>query len=153
MIFYLLSKAFKLKWLSSWKGINKQSFIVIFGTLIWSIVWQLVKGYTGDNVVMKAINSGFYYLVLADIFIFFANGQDLFQEKQNYPISYLYDPPVEAYTQDTTGTYVTEISDAIDDKQFDVIDDISKIDKDETSVVGSDKIGTAVATEKIAPLP
>jgi hypothetical protein len=72
---------------SEWKHINKHSFTIIFGTLIWSILWQLTKVYNGNSIILKAIHSGFYYLVLADIYTFFVSANTIYNNNiynQNY---------------------------------------------------------------------
>jgi hypothetical protein len=80
MIFYILANLLKLNFFSQWTVVNKHSFTIILGTFVWSILWQFTRTYTGTNVVLRAIYSGFYYLVLADLYTFFMTSGSMYND-------------------------------------------------------------------------
>lgn len=78
MIFYIIANVLKLNFFSGWTVLNKHSFTIILGTFLWSILWQFTRLYTGDSIVLRAIHSGFYYLVLADLYTFLMMSSTLY---------------------------------------------------------------------------
>lgn len=83
MIFYLLANFLKLNFFSAWTTINKHSFVIIFGTFVWSLLWQITRLYTGTSIVLSAIHSGFYYLVVADLYTFFMTSSKVYDNHDN----------------------------------------------------------------------
>ncbi len=78
MIFYLFAHILKLNFFSQWTTVNKHSFTIILGTLLWSILWQFTRTYVGNSIIIRAIYSGFYYLVVADLYTFFMTSRTLY---------------------------------------------------------------------------
>lgn len=78
MFFYILANLLKLNSFSEWSIVNKYSFTIMVGTFIWCIVWQFSKTYTGQSIILKAIYTGFYYLVVADLYTFFMTSSSIY---------------------------------------------------------------------------
>lgn len=78
MIFYLFAHILKLNVFSQWTTVNKHTFTIIIGTLLWSILWQFTRTYVGNSIIIRAIYSGFYYLVIADLYTFFMTSQTIY---------------------------------------------------------------------------
>lgn len=78
MFFYILANLLKLNSFSEWSIVNKHSFTIMIGTFIWSILWQFSKTYTGHSMILKAIYTGFYYLVVADLYTFFMTSSSIY---------------------------------------------------------------------------
>lgn len=80
MIFYVLANTLKLNYFSQWSITSKHSFTVIIGTFIWALLWQFCKVYTGNSLILKTIYSGFYYLVIADLYTFFTLSGSMYND-------------------------------------------------------------------------
>ena len=81
MIFYILAHFLKLNFFSQLTATNKHSFTIIIGTLLWSILWQFTKSYSGSNIIMKSIYAGFYYIVVADLYTLFMASSEIYNDK------------------------------------------------------------------------
>lgn len=100
MIFFLLSQLSN----NIFSNVNRQAFVTILGTFIWTITWQVVKTYSGANIIMKAIHSGFYYLVLADLYNFIMYGAH-----RNFEPIQEYSPVIVHQSPLNTEPYIAEL--------------------------------------------
>lgn len=78
MIFYSLAHFLRLNFFSQWMTVNKYSFTIVVGTLLWSVLWQFTRSYIGNSIIIKSIHSGFYYIVIADLYTFFLNSSSIY---------------------------------------------------------------------------
>jgi len=78
MIFYTLAHFLRLNFFSQWTTVNKHSFTIIIGTLLWSILWQFTRSYTGNSIILNSIYTGFYYIVVADLYTFFMTSSSIY---------------------------------------------------------------------------
>lgn len=78
MIFYTLAHFLRLNFFSQWTTVNKHSFTIIIGTLLWSVLWQFTRSYTGNSIIIKSIYTGFYYIVVADLYTFFMTSSSIY---------------------------------------------------------------------------
>lgn len=87
MIFYALAHFLRLNFFSQWTTLNKHSFTIITGTLLWSVLWQFTRSYTGESIILKSIYTGFYYIVVADLYTFFMTSSSIYNDniyKKNF---------------------------------------------------------------------
>jgi hypothetical protein len=153
MIFYLFANLLKLNFFSQWTIVNKHSFTIILGTFVWSILWQFTRTYTGTNVVLRAVYSGFYYLVLADLYTFFMTSGSMYNDniynKNFHDINYYgtleMQPIRPLYTNKPTtlNTMINEINDSNETKETkqedtQVDNDVSLAVDDEVSEINID---------------
>lgn len=149
MIFYIFANLLKLNVFSQWTIVNKHSFTIIIGTFIWSILWQITRTYTGTNVVLRAVYSGFYYLVLADLYTFFMTSGSMYNDniynKNFHDINYYgtleMQPIRPLYTNKPT--MINEINDSNETKETkqedtQVDNDVSLAVDDEVSEINID---------------
>ena len=80
MIFFTLANFLRLNFFSQWTTVNKHSSTIIIGTLLWSILWQFTRSYTGNSIIVKSIYTGFYYIVLADLYTFFMTSSSIYND-------------------------------------------------------------------------
>lgn len=80
MIFYVLAHLLRLNFFSHWTVVNKHSFTIIIGTLLWSFLWQFTRSYTGNSIILKSIYTGFYYIVVADLYTFFMSSSSIYND-------------------------------------------------------------------------
>lgn len=78
MIFYIIAHLLKLNFFSEWTTVNKLSFTIIIGTFLWSVLWQFTRNYIGNSIIINSIYTGFYYLVIADLYTFFMSSTTMY---------------------------------------------------------------------------
>lgn len=150
MIFYIFANLLKLNFFSQWTIVNKHSFTIILGTFVWSILWQFTRTYTGTNVVLRAIYSGFYYLVLADLYTFFMTSGSMYNDniysKNFHDINYygtLEMQPIRPIYTNKPSTLNTKINEINETKQED-----TQVDND-VSLLVNDKVGDEVVIDDV----
>lgn len=80
MIFYGIAHFLRLNFFSQWMTSNKYSLTIVVGTLLWSVLWQFTRSYIGNSIVIKSIHTGFYYIVIADLYAFFLNSSSIYSD-------------------------------------------------------------------------
>jgi hypothetical protein len=123
---------------------NKHSFTIIIGTLLWSILWQFTRSYTGSNIILKSIYAGFYYIVVADLYTLFMASNVMYSNNTAnnnfHDINYyntLEMQPVKSFNATTN-----QLSKPSDNNGEDTVSEVSEdvpINNDETKVETTNK--------------
>lgn len=143
MIFYSLAHLLKLNVFSQLSTTNKHSFTIIIGTVLWSVLWQFTRSYTGNNIIIKSIHVGFYYIVIADLYTMFMASNVIYNDntsnKNFHNVNY-YD----TLKMQPINTTLNKLSVLSNDNDEDVVSEVSEdvpiIDEKQDEIINTNDV-------------